>query len=42
LQSANAFDGEKPFASSFEFGFRAWIAAAKAAGSAQVKHAKAG
>jgi AcrR family transcriptional regulator len=42
LQSADAFGGEKPFASSFEFGLRAWIAAAKAAGSAQVKHAKAG
>jgi AcrR family transcriptional regulator len=41
LQSAEAFDGEKPFAASFEFGFQAWIAAAKAAGSAQVKRAKA-
>jgi AcrR family transcriptional regulator len=41
LQSADAFDMEKPFASSFEFGFQSWIAAAKAAALAQVKHAKA-
>jgi AcrR family transcriptional regulator len=41
LQSADAFDEEKPFASSFEFGLQSWIAAAKAAASAPVKHAKA-
>jgi AcrR family transcriptional regulator len=41
LQSADAFDEEKPFASSFEFGFQSWIVAAKAAASEQVKHAKA-
>jgi hypothetical protein len=33
LQSANAFDDEKPF-SSFEFGLKAWMLAANAAGLA--------
>jgi AcrR family transcriptional regulator len=41
LQSADAFDEEKPFAGSFEFGFQAWLTAASAARSAWVKHAKA-
>jgi AcrR family transcriptional regulator len=41
LQSADAFDHEKPFATSFEFGFQAWLSAAKAAGSGQVRRAKA-
>jgi AcrR family transcriptional regulator len=41
LQSAAAFDEEKPFASTFEFGFQAWLMAASAAGSRRVKHAKA-
>jgi AcrR family transcriptional regulator len=41
LQSTEAFDEEKPFASSFEFGLQAWMAAARAAGITQVKHAKA-
>jgi AcrR family transcriptional regulator len=42
LQSAAAFDEEKPFTSSFEFGFQAWLEAASAAASRRVKHAKAG
>jgi Tetracyclin repressor-like, C-terminal domain len=41
LQSAAAFDAEKPFSSSFEFGFQAWLMAASAAASPRLKHAKA-
>lgn len=42
LQSADAFDEEKPFTSSFEFGYRAWIEAARAAASTGAKPGRDG
>jgi AcrR family transcriptional regulator len=42
LQSVSAFDAEKPFNDSFEFGFQAWLSAATSAGLMGVKHAKVG
>jgi AcrR family transcriptional regulator len=41
LHSADAFDAEKPFSSSFEFGYRAWMEAARAAASAGAKARRA-
>jgi AcrR family transcriptional regulator len=42
LQSVCAFDAEKPFDDSFEFGLQAWLSAAATAGLVGVKRAKAG
>jgi AcrR family transcriptional regulator len=40
LQSADAFDEEKPFSSSFEFGYRAWMEAARAAAASGTKRGR--